>query len=129
LRTGHTSRFHGIYQIPHGIHYGLIDSLPCQPDFQLDITPVNYVSDAIARLLQMNGRANKTFHLTAGPGNTLSLGELVEIYLREGTGSEGSKYRPGSLHLPAATRELRDFECMEALFPLPALRYVSEDVR
>jgi len=97
-RTGHTSRFHGIYQILRGIHYGLIDSLPCQPDFQLDITPVDYVSDAIVRLAQMSGSSNKTFHLTAGPGNTLSLGELVEIYLREGATSEGSKYRPGSLH-------------------------------
>jgi thioester reductase-like protein len=96
-RTGHTSRFHGIYQILRGIHYGLIDSLPCQPEFQLDVTPVDYVSDAIVRLAQMSGNASKTFHLTAGPGNTLSLGELVEIYLREGAGSEGSKYRPGSL--------------------------------
>ena len=84
-RTGHTSRFHGIYQILRGIHFGLIDSLPCQSDFQLDITPVDYVSDAIVRLAQLDGTANKTFHLTAGPGNTLSLGELVEIY------------RPGSI--------------------------------
>jgi len=96
-RTGHTSRFHGIYQILRGIHYGLIDSLPCEPDFQLDITPVDYVSDAIIGLSQLSGSADKTFHLTAGPGNTLSLGELVDIYLREGTTCEGSKYRPGSL--------------------------------
>jgi thioester reductase-like protein len=96
-QTGHTSRFHGIYQILRGIHYGLIDSLPCQPDFQLDITPVDYVSDAIVRLAQMSGSTNKTFHLTSGPGNTLSLGELVEIYLREGTACEGPMNRPGSL--------------------------------
>jgi thioester reductase-like protein len=96
-RTGHTSRFHGIYQILRGIHYGLIDSLPCQPDFQLDITPVDYVSNAIIQLAQLSGSANKTFHLTAGPGNTMSLRELVDIYLREGTACEGSKCRPGSL--------------------------------
>ena len=96
-RTGYTSRFHGIYQILRGIHFGLIDSLPCQPDFQLDITPVDYVSNAIVRLAQMDDSANKTFHLTAGPGNTLSLGELVEIYLRDGTTCERSRNRTGSL--------------------------------
>ena len=108
-QTGHTSRFHGIYQILRGIHYGLIDSLPCEPEFQLDITPVDYVSDAIVRLSQRNGDStNKTFHLTAGPGNTLSLGELVEVYLREGSLGNGSKYRPGSLHFSPCKNPLAE---------------------
>ena len=102
-RTGYTSRFHGIYQILRGIHFGLIDSLPCQSDFQLDITPVDYVSDAIVRLAQLDGTANKTFHLTAGPNNTLSLGELVEIYLRDGTTCERSRNRAGSLSFAASS--------------------------
>jgi len=102
-RTGYTNRFHGIYQILRGIHFGLIDSLPCQADFQLDITPVDYVSDAIVRLAQLHDSANKTFHLTAGPGNTLSLGELVEIYLRDGTTCERSRNRPGSLRFSASS--------------------------
>jgi thioester reductase-like protein len=96
-RTGHTNRFHGIYQILRGIHFGLIDWLPCQPDFQLDITPVDYVSDAIVRLAQLSDSAGKTFHLTAGPENTLSLGELVDIYAQEGIACARSRYRPGSL--------------------------------
>lgn len=100
--TGYTSRFHGIYQILRGIHFGLIDSLPCQPDFQLDITPVDYVSDAIVRLAQLDDGVNKTFHLTAGPGNTLSLGELVEIYMRDGTTCERSRSRPGALRFSAS---------------------------
>ena len=94
-RTGYTSRFHGIYQILRAIHYGLVDSLPCQSEFQLDITPVDYVSDAIVRLARLDSSTNKTFHLTAGPGNTLSLGELVEIYLRADAG------RPGARSVPA----------------------------
>jgi thioester reductase-like protein len=102
-RTGYTSRFHGIYQILRGIHYGLIDSLPCRPDFQLDITPVDYVSDAIVRLAQMGESANTTFHLTAGPGNTLSLGELVDIYLRDGSTCGRSRNRAGSLRFSDAS--------------------------
>jgi thioester reductase-like protein len=105
--TGRTDRFHGIYQILRGIHLGLIDWLPCRQDFQLDITPVDYVSDAIVRLSQLNDSANKTFHLTAGPGNTLSLGELVDIYAGEGTACEGSKYRPGSLRFLPGPEESR----------------------
>lgn len=96
-RTGRTNRFHGIYQILRGIHCGLIDWLPCRPDFQLDITPVDYVSGAIVRLAQQSDSANKTFHLTAGPGNTLSLEELVDIYAQEGSDCGESRYRPGSL--------------------------------
>lgn len=96
-RTGRTSRFHGIYQILRGIHFGLIDWLPCQPDFQLDITPVDYVSGAIVRLAQLRDSANKTYHLTAGPANTLSLDELVDIYTHEVTVCGGGKFRPGSL--------------------------------
>ena len=101
-RTGRTNRFHGIYQILRAIHYGLIDWLPCQPDFRLDITPVDFVSGAIVRLAQMSDSVGKTFHLTAGPENTLSLGELVDIYAREGTGHEGGRYRPGSLRFMPA---------------------------
>ncbi len=96
-RTGRTNRFQGIYHLLQLIHCGLLDSLPCQPDFQLDLAPVDYVCGAIVRLAQSRDSANKTFHLTAGPENTLSLGELVEIYLRERAVCEGGRYRPGPL--------------------------------
>jgi long-chain acyl-CoA synthetase len=96
-RTGRTSRFQGIYQMLQWIHSGLLDSLPCRPDFRLDLTPVDYVCGAIVRLAQLSDSANKTFHLTAGPGNTLTLNELVEIYLQERSACEGGKYRPRSI--------------------------------
>ena len=96
-RSGRTSRFQGIYQVLQWIHIGHLDSLPCQPDFQLDLTPVDHVCGAIVRLAQLSESANQTFHLTAGPGNTLSLGELVEIYLQERAACEGGRYRPGSI--------------------------------
>ncbi|MGB7762779.1 MAG: SDR family oxidoreductase [Bryobacteraceae bacterium] len=96
-RTGRTSRFRGIYQVLQWIHSGLLDSLPCQPDFQLDLAPVDYVTGAVVRLAQLSDSANKTFHLTAGAGNALPLNELVEIYLRERAACEGGEYRPGSI--------------------------------
>jgi len=96
-RTGRTSRFQGIYQVLQWIHCGLLDSLPCQPDFQLDLAPVDYVCGAIVRLAQLSDSADKTFHLTAGAGNTLPLNELVEIYLQERATCEEGKYRPESI--------------------------------
>jgi thioester reductase-like protein len=96
-RTGRTSRFQGIYQMLQWIHSGLLNSLPCQRDFQLDLAPVDYVCGAIVRLAQLSDSANRTFHLTASPGNTLSLGELVEVYLRESASCGGVEYRPGSI--------------------------------
>jgi len=95
--TGRTSRFQGIYQMLQWIHSGLLDSLPCPPDFQLDLAPVDYVCSAIVRLAQLGDSANKTFHLAAGPGNTLTLNELVEIYLQERAACEGGDYLPRAI--------------------------------
>ena len=81
--TGRTTKFHGIYQVMKWIHFGLTESLPCEPDFPIDLSPVDYVCRAIVQLASLTETANKTFHLTAGPGNTLSLSELIEIYFRE----------------------------------------------
>lgn len=94
-RTGRTDRFQGIYQVLQGIHFGFVDSMPCHADFQLDLTPVDYVCGAIVQLAQLQDTAGKTFHLTAGPGNTLSLGELVDIYFRERAACEPGTYRSG----------------------------------
>jgi thioester reductase-like protein len=115
-RTGRTNRFQGIYQLLQLIHCGLLDSLPCHAEFQLDLAPVDYVCGAVVRLAQSSDSANKTFHLTAGPGNTLSLGELVEIYLRERAACEGGKYRPGSLRFAPP-----DESALSANYELPAI--------
>ena len=90
-RTGWTNKFQGIYQVMKLIHFGLIDSLPCEPDFQLDLSPVDYVCRAIVQLASLDETANKTFHLTAGSENTVSLSELIEIYFRERAAGEGTR--------------------------------------
>ncbi|HTC63615.1 MAG TPA: SDR family oxidoreductase [Candidatus Saccharimonadales bacterium] len=95
-RTGHTSKFHGIYQVMKGIHFGLLDSLPCQPDFVLDLSPVDYVCRAIVQLASLIETVNKTFHLTAGPGNTVTLSDLIEIYFRERAAFAGTSDRSKS---------------------------------
>jgi len=66
---------------------------------------VDYVSGAIVRLAQMSDSIGKTFHLTAGPENTLSLGELVGIYAQEGAAHVKSRYRPGSLKFMPAEND------------------------
>ena len=89
-RTGRTSKFQGIYQVMKWIHFGLTESLPCEPDFLLDLSPVDYVCRAIVQLASLTETANKTFHLTAGPRNILSLSELVDIYFHECAAYDGT---------------------------------------
>jgi len=69
----------GRYQVCNGFIVAP-GSLPCQPDFQLDLAPGLCLCAISGR--QLSDSANRTFHLTAGAGNTLPLNELVEIYLR-----------------------------------------------
>ena len=90
-RTGFTSRFQGVYQMMKWIHYGLVDWLPCDPNFRIDLLPVDFVCRTIVQLAALDKSVNKTFHLTAGPDNAISLATLIEAYLRErGAGVRGS---------------------------------------
>ena len=82
-RTGCSRRFLGIYQVLRWIDRGLVDTLPCRRDFQLDVIPVDYVADAIVRLAGLPESVGRTFHVTAGSRNTLAVEELLEIFLRQ----------------------------------------------
>lgn len=82
-RTGRALRFLGVYQVLSWIHRGYVRALPCRREFELDLAPVDYVADAIAALSIEPGSVGRTFHVTAGRGNTLPVEELVDIFLRE----------------------------------------------
>jgi thioester reductase-like protein len=81
--TGHSQRFAGLYPVLNWIHRGLIRALPCRSDFLLDLTPVDYVAEAIVRLSALPEGAGRTFHLTAGACNAVTVGEVIELFLRE----------------------------------------------
>jgi thioester reductase-like protein len=81
--SGRAHRFLGLYQVLRWIHRGQVEALPCRGDFLLDLTPADYVAEAIVRLATLPDSRGKTFHLTAGPDNTLTLRELIDLFLRE----------------------------------------------
>jgi thioester reductase-like protein len=81
--TGYCPRFAGIYQVLHWIHRGVIRTLPCSSDYLLDLTPVDYIAEAIVRLAASPTSAGKTFHLTAGLPNTIPVGEVIDLFLGE----------------------------------------------
>jgi nucleoside-diphosphate-sugar epimerase len=85
------SRFHGVYQVLRWIDRGHVRALPCRDDFHLDLAPADYVAAAIVRLAAMPSSIGRTFHLTAGEGNTLPIGQLVSMLCaeRRATGAAG----------------------------------------
>ena len=66
-------RFYGLWRpvIPRLVR------LPVSPDCVLDIVPVDYVADAVARLYHLPEAAGRCYHLAAGP-EAATIGELVE---------------------------------------------------
>lgn len=76
-RTGRTTTFNVIYLPLRLLHRGLLTVLPGSPDTLMDIVPVNWVDDAIVRLLGQENAARAVCHLTAGPARAVPLGALV----------------------------------------------------
>lgn len=52
--------------------------IPGHPDFPLDLVGLDFVAAALARLLFAPEAQGETYHLTAGPGNAIALGELLD---------------------------------------------------
>jgi hypothetical protein len=66
------------------VYGGKTNVLPCRAETQLDVVPVDYVCDALLGLAARDDTAGGTYHLTAGPGRGLSIGEMVERAVAEG---------------------------------------------
>jgi thioester reductase-like protein len=86
-RTGSTSSYKTIYwpmKVLVGF-YGLwrpvlprLARLPVYPDCSLDIVPVDWVADGVARLYAQPEAAGRCYHLAAGPGAT-TIENLVNV--------------------------------------------------
>ena len=63
---------------------GKTDVLPCQPDVNLDVVPVDFVCDALVAIGARDDSAGRVYHLTAGPGRTLPIEEMVDLAVAEG---------------------------------------------
>ncbi len=78
-RSGRTTTFNVIYLPLRFFHRGLLNVLPGSPDTLMDLVPVDWVSDAITRLLADERAAGAVCHLTAGPARAVPLGDLIGI--------------------------------------------------
>jgi long-chain acyl-CoA synthetase len=78
-RTGAIKTFNTVYYPLRLYLTGKLWAVPGRPDARLNLIPVDYVSDAVARLLDEPRAVGLTFHLTA-PTNTLpTTGELADL--------------------------------------------------
>ena len=76
-RTGKTGSFKVLYWPLKVIARGWLPIVPYDPDAQLDIVPVDYVTSAILALSRDGTAIGRTFHLAAGPGRDTTLGVLA----------------------------------------------------
>jgi len=78
-KTGRTSAFNVIYYPLKLLYRGVLKFIPGSPDIPLDIVPVDYVCEAINHIiLQTDLGIGETFHLTTGPGNINTAGEIID---------------------------------------------------
>ena len=77
-KTGRTSAFNVIYYPLKLLCRGVLKFIPGSPDIPLDIVPVDYVCEAINHIVfQTELGIGETFHLTTGPGNLNTTGEII----------------------------------------------------
>ena len=83
-RTGRTLHFRVLYDPMKWVYFGKTDVLPCQPDVNLDVVPVDYVCDALVAIGAREDSSGRVYHLTAGPGRTIPIEEMIELAVAEG---------------------------------------------
>jgi nucleoside-diphosphate-sugar epimerase len=57
----------------------LFEALPLNPAARVDIVDVGFVAEAALRLLALPGRRHDCYHLSAGPGRSVSLDEVIPV--------------------------------------------------
>ena len=82
--TGRTMHFRVLYDPMKWVYFGKTDVLPCQPDVNLDVVPVDFVCDALVAIGARDDSVGRVYHLTAGPGRTLPIEEMVDLAVAEG---------------------------------------------
>lgn len=74
---GHTCNFAIFHRALKMIARGWIREIPADPDSRLDVVTADYVAEAVAELSVHPRRRNATYHLTAGAGRAIRVGDLV----------------------------------------------------
>ncbi|MBN1163749.1 MAG: SDR family oxidoreductase [Candidatus Krumholzibacteriota bacterium] len=77
--TGRASSFNGFYRALKMYWLGLLKIIPGYPESVMDLVPVDYVTEAMFRIAYSAESVGKCFHLTAGPDNATTLGEIRDL--------------------------------------------------
>lgn len=80
-QTGITSTFNVLYFPAKLIAKRLLSVLPASPNATLDIVPVDYVANSISLLSNLDTGAGRSFHLTCGLGEEVTMSELLELFV------------------------------------------------
>ncbi len=78
-RTGRASSFKVLYWPMKVYARGRFRTVFGRPDCTLDVVPVDFVAEALVRLLEEPEAIGRTLHLAAGPGRQATLLELVRL--------------------------------------------------
>ncbi len=77
-KTGETTNFKAFYWPIRVYAMGQMKVLPASRHSQVDLVPVDYVASAIVHLSGQAKAVGKTYHLTAGRDNLITIGEVLE---------------------------------------------------
>ncbi len=80
--TGRISRHSAFYRVLEMYRQGRVMALPGDPGALLDLVPLDYCAEAVARISGEASSAGRCYHLTAGPGNLTSLGRIRDLAAR-----------------------------------------------
>ncbi|WP_041455071.1 SDR family oxidoreductase [Anaerolinea thermophila] len=98
-RTGAIKTFNTLYYPLRLYMTGNLRVAPASPDLRVNLVPVDYVADAVVRLLDHPQAVGRTFHLTPPPDAMPTLGEMVEL-VRQWSGEHLGIRLPQPLYLP-----------------------------
>jgi long-chain acyl-CoA synthetase len=123
-QTGEIATFNTVY-VPLRLYLtGKLKLMPCKGDLPVNVVPVDYVADAIARLAFDARAEGRTFHLTV-PGRLLPTARDLLESVREWALTELSVKLPRPLMMPIPAGAL-DRKLLQAI-PRALISYFSED--
>lgn len=83
--NGYTPHFRVLYWPIKMIANGIVPVIPCTKKATLDVVPSDYICNSIVALSQCDETIGETYHLTAGHGNEVTVGNLLKDSMKLGT--------------------------------------------
>jgi len=114
---GHASRLSTLFPLLRHVASGRLRQFPGHGSTPLDLVPVDYVADAIVRLLWARESEGGTFHVTAGGERCITVRRLFELTIREvGRYAERELGFEGEHRAPSQGSNQRLFQRLQCYF-------------